>query len=351
MNQTEINPRLSGSYAVKPAKSVGIVGIGMYVPPKVVKNNDFVNVHLTPEEKAFFGTDPNFEKNERRVAENESAMDMAVKAANKALKDYNIDAKSVDLVLFTSSCKDLARLAPPVANYIQTAIGAVNANSFNIDCGFNGWIPAITTGASFIASGFYKTVLVVTGETIVDSMDCRSSESLFMGDGAGAFVLREVEKDYGLLSFHLMSKECLKAAGVRVDGGFGKYNSNLWEIKPYLYVTPESFARDIPALEQYIPFSVKESLNAISKTAQDVTSYIFGQQFYGLNVIWSKNLGVEYEKVHDTIWTYACMKCASIPVTLADALEKGKIKKGDLIAFGDQGANWSISSAVFRWCI
>ncbi|MCF8362403.1 MAG: hypothetical protein K9G70_07245 [Prolixibacteraceae bacterium] len=351
MNSAKINPDLSGSYAVKPQMPVGIVAIGKYLPPKIVKNSDFKNVHLSPQEEAFFGTDPNFSKNLRRVAEGESAMEMAVKAAKNAIEKYNIDPLSIDLVLYTSSCKDLSRLAPPAANFVQTGIGANNANSFNIDCGFNGWIPAMVTGASFIASGFYKKVLVVTGETIVGSMDCSTGEALFMGDGAGAVVLEQVEEGNGLLSYHLMSKECLSAAGVRVSGGFPQYDSDEWDIRPYLYIAPNSFERDIPALQEYIPHSVKKSLNVIDKNTNEVDRYIFGQQFYALNVTWSQKLDVDYSKVYDTIWDYACMKCASIPVSLADAVEKGKVKKGDILAFGDQGANWSISSAVFKWCI
>lgn len=351
MDSAKINPDLSGSYAVKPKSPVGIVAVGKYLPPKIVKNSDFINIHLTPQEEAFFGTDPNFDKNLRRVAEGENAMEMAVKAAKNAMEQYKIDPLSIDLVLFTSSCKDLSRLAPPAANYVQTAIGANNANSFNIDCGFNGWIPAMVTGASFIASGFYKKVLVVSGETIVGSMDCSTGEALFMGDGAGAVVLEQVGEGDGMLSYHLMSKECLSAAGVRVSGGFPEYNTKEWDLRPYLYIAPNSFERDIPALQEYIPHSIKKSLKVIDQKTEDVDCYIFGQQFYALNVTWSKKLDVDYSKVYDTIWEYACMKCASIPVTLADAAEKGKIKKGDTIVFGDQGANWSISSAVFKWCI
>lgn len=350
MNSATINPKLSGCNAVKPEIPVGICAIGMYVPPKIVKNSDFTKIHLTPHEEAFFGTDPHFAENLRRVAENESAMEMAVKAAKNALENYSIDPLSIDLVLYTSSCKDLTRLAPPMANYVQTSVGADNANSFNIDCGFNGWLPAVITGSSYIASGFYKRVLVVTGETIVGSMDASVGETLFMGDGAGAVVLERVSDGDGLLSFHLMSKECVSAAGVRVSGGF-IFSENTWDIRPYLYVAPGSFERDIPALEKYIPYSIKESLKVLNLPTSDVDCYVFGQQFYALNVIWSQNLEVDYSKVHDTIWDYACMKCASIPVTLADAVAKGRIKKGDLVAFGDQGANWSISSALFRWCI
>lgn len=351
MQSQTINPSLSGSKAVKPEVPVGITAIGMYVPSTILENKDFVNIKLTKEEKAFFGSDPNFANNKRRFANGENAMGMAVKAAKNAIENYNIDPLSIDLVLFTSSCKNLYRLAPPIANYVQTAIGANNANSFNIDCGFNGWLPSVHTGTAFIASGFYKKVLVVTGETIINSMDTSLSETLFMGDGAGAVLLERVDEGEGTLAFHQMSKEGLNAAGVKITGGFGKIHNQDWEIKPYLYVAPDSFERDIPALEKYIPHSIKESLKLISKSTQDVDCYIFGQQFFGLNVIWSKNLEVDYSKVHDTIGDYACMKCASIPVTLTDALKKGEIKKGDIIAFGDQGANWSISSSIIKWSI
>lgn len=351
MSSVKINPELSGSYAVKPSMPVGIVAVGMYIPPKVVKNSDFVNIHISPQEEAFFETDPHFAQNERRVAENETAMDMGVKASKNALETFHIDPMTIDRVLFTSTCKDMKRLAPPAANYIQTAIGADNANSFNIDCGFNGWLPAVTTGASYIASSFYKTVLAVTSETIVSSMDCSSSSAFFMGEGAGAVILQQVDDGEGLLSFHLMAREMVEAAGVRISGGYGNYNNQEWDIRPYQYIAPGSLVRDVPALEQYVPFSLEKSLKVISKTARDVDCFIFEQQYYGLNVTWAKNLGVDYSKVYDTLRKYACMKRASIPVDLADAVKNGRIKKGDIVAFGDQGANWSISSAIFKWCI
>ncbi|MCI0471774.1 MAG: hypothetical protein L0Y73_08960, partial [Candidatus Aminicenantes bacterium] len=83
----------------------------------------------------------------------------------------------------------------------------------------------------------------------------------------------------------------------------------------------------------------------------DVNLFVFGQQFLALNKIWAYNLGVSYDKVHDTLGRNACLKNPNIPVITHDALKKGKLKKGDIVVFGDQGANWSISSAVLKWCI
>jgi len=351
MSTTNFKYDLSGCPVVTPSVPVGITAIGRYMPERILSNNDFVNIKLSEEEKGFFHTDPNFANNKRRFADGDLPMDMAVKAAKDAIDRYSVDPLSIDLVLFTSSSKDMARLAPPASNYVQTAIGAHNANSFNVDCGFNGWLPTVATASAFIAGDFYKKVMVVTGETVINHMDTNNSKALLMGDGAGAFVMEKVDEGYGMLACHLMAKECPDAAGIKLMEGKGELTSNKSEIKPYLYVTPESFGRDIPALQEYIPHSVKKCLDAVAKDTTDVDCYVLGQQFMALSHVWADKLKVDYSRFHDTIADYACLKCASIPVTLFDAVEKGKIKKGDLVALGDQGANWSISSALFRWCI
>lgn len=341
---------LSGAKAVKPAVPVGIVGIGSYLPPTVLKNEDFVNIDLSMDARKF--VEEYFGFIERRYAKDESFSDMAVKAAKNALETYKIDPMELDLVISTHCSRNLARLNPPNSNYIQTKIGAENATSFNVDGGFNGMLNAVATASAFIASGFYETALVVTGEASIREMDCTEMQALFMGDGAGAFVLKRLKKgEEGLLAFHLMARECVKAASMRLSGGYGNYNDSHYVIRPYVYIEPESFPRDIPFLEKYVPYSIEQSLNAAGLSAGDVNLFVFGQQFLSLNKTWSLNLGVSYDKVHDTLSKTACLKNPSVPIITHDAVKTGKLKKGDIIAMGDQGANWSISSAVFRWCI
>lgn len=341
---------LSGVKAVKPEVPVGIVGVGSYLPPTILKNEDFVNIELSDDAKklvqGYFGF------KERRYAKSESFSDMAIKAANNALVEYSIDPKELDLVIATHCSRDMSRLSPPNSNYIQTKIGADNATSLNVDGGFNGWLNAVMTAAAFIGSGFYDTALVVTGESALRELDCTVFSSLFMGDAAGAFVLRRLKDgEEGLLAFHLMARECAKAARVQISGGYGNYNNSIFEVRPFVAVAPESLQRDLPGVEKYIPYSVEQSLKAAGLTAQDVDMFIFGQQFLALCKTWAFNLGIEFDKVYETLGKYACMKTASIAVNTHDALKSGKLKKGDIVAFGDQGANWSISSAIFKWCI
>jgi 3-oxoacyl-[acyl-carrier-protein] synthase-3 len=341
---------LSESKAVRPQVPIGIVGVGSYLPPTILQNDDFVNVELSKDGKQFIPDYFGFKH--RRYAKNESFTEMSVKAAKNALKNYSIDPKEIDLVISTHASRDMGRLSPPNSNVIQTEIGAVNATSFNVDGGFNGWLNSVATACAYIGSGFYDTALVVTGEATIRELDCTDFKALFMGDASGAFVLKRLTDDQqGLLAFHLMAKECVKAARVRISGGLGNFDNNFYEVRPYVDVEPESISRDLPFVENYIPYSVEQSLNAAELKSDDVNWYIFGQQFKALNKTWAYNLGVAYSKVHDTIEKYACMKNASISVSTHDAVKLKKLKKGDIVAFGDQGANWSISSAVFRWCI
>lgn len=344
LNQYE----LSGSKGVKLKTPIGITAIGSYLPEEKLSNNDFKKIQMNNEE--LDGFVQKFGMIERRYAKEESIGDLGVKAAQNALKTYNVNPLDIDLVLVTHSCKDKERLAPPIANYIQTQIGADNACSFNIDNGFNGFLPTLFTAASYIASGFYDTVLVVASETLLVNEDCSHFTSMLIGDGAAAIVLQKVDDGYGLLGFHLMSKECEKAAGLRIDRGYS-IKSNDFEIGPFMRVEPNSLQVDVPKLEKYLPFTINKTLKTLNLDENKIDLFIFGQQFKELNETWARNLDISYKKVHDTISKHAAMKTASIPVALHDAVLNRKIKKGDLITLADQGANWSFASCVIKWSI
>ena len=96
---------------------------------------------------------------------------------------------------------------------------------------------------------------------------------------------------------------------------------------------------------------MKKSLEALDLKPADVDHYILAQKFDWLNRQWADHIGVPYEKVHQTLEHHACIETASIPIITHDAMQKGKLRKGDLVAFADLGSNWSVASAIFRWCI
>ena len=340
---------LSKTRVIIPKVPVGITGVGSYLPPSVVSNDEFSNLKLSDSDKEFMDTKSGIKY--RHWARDESITSMAVKAGREAMKNAGVEPLDVDMVVVTHITRDLSQLTPPSSVSIQTQLGALNASAINIDQGFTGWMYALLTGASYVASGFYKTVLVVSGESILPHTDSTIMKSMLVGDGAGAFVLQETESGYGLQAFHLMSEQYPEvAAGVGVDiclAGPGETSATQ---KAFFNIAPNSFQRDLPYVKQFLPFSVKKVLKALGLRAEDVDHYIFAQKFDWLNRQWAEHIGVDYSKVHQTLEKHACIETASIPVITNDAVQAGKLKRGDLVMFADLGSNWSVASAVFKWC-
>ena len=341
---------LSNTKPVIPSVPVGIIGVGSYLPPQVVKNSDFTNIKLSAEELSFLENQGG--NRERRWAGSETYTDMAIKAAKNAVENAGIDILEVDMVVVTHISRDIKQLTPPNSVLIQTALGARNATAINIDQGFTSWMYALITGASFVASGFYKTVLVVSGETILGNTDSTIMKSMLVGDGAGAFVLRRTEPGYGMLGYHMMSDQYPDiAAGVRVETAVAAPFDTEESLRAYFTIAPNSFQRDFPFVENFLPYSVHQCLGALAMNPDEVDHYIFAQKIDWINRRWAANVGVDYSKVHETIATTACVETSSIPIVTSDAQQKGKLKKGDLVLFADLGSNWSVASALFRWCI
>ena len=347
---SEINPELSETNPIKPSLPVGIVGCGSYLPPHIVGNDDFTNINLTPGEKDFMANKAGIRN--RRWARGETVTQMAVKAGREALNNAGISPLDLDMIVVTHITRDLNQLTPPNSVTIQTELGATNATAINIDQGFTGWMYALMTGASYIASGFYRKVMVVSSESIMPHTDSTIMKSMLVGDGAGAFILQETDPGYGLQVFHLMSEQYREvAAGVGLQTAMAGPADREPSQKAFFNIAPNSFQRDLPYVKQFLPFSVKQSLAALDMKPDDVDHYILAQKFDWLNRQWAGHIGVDYSKVHHTLEDHACIETASIPIITRDAMSKGMLKKGDLVAFADLGSNWSVASAIFKWCI
>lgn len=347
---SNVNLELSKTRPIKPSIPIGIVGVGSYLPPHEVANEEFINALLSEDEKDFMATKAGIKK--RRWAKGETVTQMAVKAGKNALESSGISPKELDMVVVTHITRDLNQLTPPNSVTIQTELGATNATAINIDQGFTGWMYALMTASSYIASGFYKTVMVVSAESIMPHTDSTIMKSMLVGDGAGAFILKETEPGYGLQAFHLMSDQYPEvAAGVGLQTAKAGPADKKPSQKAFFNIAPNSFQRDLPYVKQFLPYTVKQSLKSMNLSASNIDHYIFAQKFEWLNRQWADHIGVDYSKVLNTLEEHACMETASIPVITDDAMKKGKLKKGDLLVFADLGSNWSVASAVFKWCI
>lgn len=186
-------------YILNTIYSVGISGVGSYVPEKIVTNDDLSKIVDTSDEWIRTRTGIC----ERRIAEKDIATsDLCTEAVKKAIRDANISPEDIDLILVATVTPDMA--FPSTACIVQKNIGANNASAFDISVGCSGFLYGLAIGSNFIATGAYDTVLVVGAEILSRILDWKDRNTcVLFGDGAGACVLQRCESGKGILSYDL----------------------------------------------------------------------------------------------------------------------------------------------------
>lgn len=329
----------------KKSVSVGILGIGSYVPEKILTNSDLEKMVDTSDE---WITKRSGISERRLLPEGEPIYTMAAEAAKQAIKDSGLTPEEIDLIIVSTSTPDY--FTPTTSCMIQKETGAVNAAAFDLAAACTGFVYAMTVAQQFIETGYYKHVLLVGSEgmsRVVDWSD-RSTCVLF-GDGAGAIVLGPVEDGYGILSTYIGadgrdgSKVTIPCLTMTEDDRekrktFQKTNS-IWQDGQEVF----KFAVKI------MPYAAEKVIEKSELKLEDIKYIIPHQANIRILESAAKRLGVALEKVYTTIKKFGNISSASIPVAMADAYKEKCLKKGDnlvLVGFGG-GLTWG--SAVVRW--
>jgi len=177
---------------------VGIIGVGEYLPQKVLNNAQLEKMVDTSDEWIVTRTGIR----ERRIAaDNEATSDLAIKAAREALKDAHLAPEDLDLVIVATITGDMP--FPSTASIVQNALSAKKAAAFDISAACAGFIYGLSVAKQFISTGAYKNALVIGAEKLSAVTDWKDRNTcVLFGDGAGACVLGEV-KTGGISSIYL----------------------------------------------------------------------------------------------------------------------------------------------------
>ncbi len=190
------------------SRSTMIAGTGSFVPDKVLTNLDLEKMVNTSDEWIMTRTGI---KERRIVGEEMATSDLALKAAERALKATGVSPSEIDLVLIATITPDMA--FPSTACLVQDRIGAKKAAAFDISAACSGFVYGLSIADQFIRNGTYDTVLLIGAETLSKITDWTDRNTcVLLGDGAGAVVLRPTEESKGILSFYLGA-----------DGGAGDF--------------------------------------------------------------------------------------------------------------------------------
>ncbi len=305
----------------------GIIGIGRYIPEKVVTNYDLEKIMDTSDE--WIRTRTGIE--ERRIASDDmKTSDLGARAALEAIEDAKISPEEIDMIIVATATPDQS--FPSVACVLQERLGAKRAAALDISAACSGFIYAMATAEQFIQTGAYKKILVVGAEKLSKITDWNDrSTSVLFGDGAGAVVLGEVSDDRGILSFELGA-----------DGSGGKH---LYE-KGHIVMN----GREV------FKFAVRQmgesSINVLEKaglTKEDVDFLIPHQANIRIMEAARQRLELPEEKMSKTIHKYGNTSAASIPISLYEEVKAGKIKDGDLIVMVGFGGGLTWGAIALRW--
>ncbi|MCY7764985.1 MULTISPECIES: beta-ketoacyl-ACP synthase III [Bacillus] len=307
----------------------GILGVGRYIPEKVLTNQDLEKMVETSDE--WIRTRTGIE--ERRIAADDVySSHMAVAAAKKALEQAQVAAEDLDMILVATVTPDQA--FPTVSCMIQEQLGAKKACAMDISAACAGFMYGVVTGKQFIESGTYKHVLVVGVEKLssITDWEDRNTAVLF-GDGAGAAVVGPVSDDRGILSFELGA-----------DGTGGQH----------LYLNEKGHT--IMNGREVFKFAVRQMgescVNVIEKAGlskEDVDFLIPHQANIRIMEAARERLELPVEKMSKTVHKYGNTSAASIPISLVEELEAGKIKDGDVVVMVGFGGGLTWGAIAIRW--
>lgn len=323
----------------------GILGVGGYVPDKVLNNSDLEKMVETSDEWIVRRTGIS----ERRILDKDTpAFEMGVYAAAAAIKDAGLEPTDIDLIITSTNSPDY--LVPSTAAAIQGRIGASKAAAFDLNAACSGFVYAVTVAQQFVATGYYKHVLAMGCEGLsrVTDWEDRNTCILF-GDGAGAAVIGAVDAGYGILSSY-----------IDADGVDGEIQASL----PAYFIQQKDIDKR-PNKNKYVlningkgimKFSIKAFSNSVRKvmdeanlTFDDVKYIIPHQANIRIMEDGAKALGISMDKVFSDIHKFGNISSACIPMALSQMEKEGLLEKGDNIVVVGFGGGLTWGAAAIKW--
>ncbi|WP_417430585.1 3-oxoacyl-ACP synthase III family protein [Halpernia sp.] len=335
-----------------------IAGVGHYVPENIVTNDDLSKLMTTNDEWITERTgikERHYRKN-RNDSEETTAF-LGFKAAENALKNSNLTAKDLDFIVFATLSPDY--FFPGCGVLIQEMLGCETIGALDVRNQCSGFVYAMSVANAYIKSGEYKNILVVGAEIHsfgLDFSDAGRSVSVIFGDGAGAVILTASndENKQGILATNLHSE------GKYAEELCNKFPGSKFGWSDRVLTEPNAVSADeiYPTMNgnfvfkhavTRFPETIMEVLNSAGKTLEDLDMFIPHQANLRIAQFIQKKLNLPEEKVFNNIQKYGNTTAASIPLALSEAIEKGKIKRGDLVCLSAFGSGFTWGSILLEY--
>ena len=316
---------------------IGITGLGVNVPDRVVTNDDLARYVDTTDEWIVERTGIR----ERRMAtEDEALTDIALPAARAALEDAGVAAADIDLLICATVTPDM--MFPTSSALMADALGAEDAAAYDLLAGCTGFMYAVAQAYGMLAAGLSRRALVIGGDVLSSILDWTDRSTLVLfGDGAGAVVMEPVERG-GFLGFELGA-----------DGG-GGVHLQLPGSGSRKFENPEALlrmnGREVFKFATRVLVSSAEAVLAeCGRTIDDVDVYVPHQANKRIIDHAVGKLGVPPGRTVVNVDRFGNTSSGSIPLALADARADGRLHDGSLVLMTGMGAGLTWGSALLEW--
>ena len=316
---------------------IGITGLGVNVPDRVMTNDDLRQYVDTTDEWIVERTGIH----ERRIAADDEALtDIALPAAEEALREAGVTGRDIDLLICATVTPDM--MFPTSSALMADALGASDAGAYDLLAGCTGFVYAIAQAYGMLAAGLSRRSLVVGGDVLSKILDWEDRSTLVLfGDGAGAVVMEPVERG-GFLGFELGA-----------DGAGGEH---LW--------LPGSGSRQFADADKLVKMNGREVfkfatrvlvssaeniLAQCGRSVDEVDVYVPHQANKRIIDHAAAKLGIPLERTIVNVDRFGNTSSGSIPLALADARKEGRLQEGSLVLMTGMGAGLTWGSALMEW--
>ena len=318
-----------------------LLSAGSYLPAKILTNEDLARQVDTSDEWIRQRTGI---RQRHIAAPDELTSDLALKAAEQALANAGLTGADIDCIVLGTTTPD--HTFPATATKVQQRLGMHHGFALDVQAVCSGFVYALAIADNFIRLGQSKRALVIGAETFSRILDWQDRNTcVLFGDGAGAVVLEAAEgkgdnSDQGILTTHLFSdgryydKLC-------VNGG----PSATQTTGTVLMEGKDVFRHAVVNMAA----SIDTAIEAAKVTPEDINWLVPHQANQRIIASLGQKLNLPPEKVVVTVDRHANTSAASIPLALAEAVNDGRIRRGDLILMEAMGGGFTWGSALVRW--
>ncbi len=322
-----------------------ITGVAGYVPPRIATNFDLEKIVDTSDEWIRTRTGI---RERHYVEAGMASSHMGTAAATELLKAQKVSPEQIEMIIVASVTPDM--MFPATACLIQDRIGAKNAWGFDLSGACSGFVYALTVGAQFVGAGTHAKVLVIGSDVMTSILDFKDRATcVLFGDGAGAVLVEPAKSENeGILDF---------MSDIDGSGGCNLYMPAGGSLHPPSHETVEKRMHYVHQEgQQVFKYAVKRMCEVSSTllerngfTNKDLALVVPHQANLRIIRAMQERLGIEDSKVMVNIDRYGNTTAATIPLGLRDALQEGRLKKGDLVLLVSVGAGYTTGGILMRW--